>query len=166
MGVAPICCFRAMRKRNSDLEAMLKPVVADLGYEFWGLERLTEKGGSLLRLYIDSAAGITLADCERVSYRVAGVLDVEDPIAGAYRLEVSSPGLDRLLFTMAQYERFVGEQVKVRLSKPCESRKRIAGRLERVSERKVVLNEAGREFHIPLEDIDRARVAPRMREMR
>ena len=68
-----------MRKRNSDLEAMLRPVVADLGYEFWGLERLTEKGGSLLRLYIDSAAGITLADCERVSYRVAGVLDVEDP---------------------------------------------------------------------------------------
>ena len=165
MGVAPICCFRAMRKRNFDLEALLRPVVADLGCEFWGLERLTERGGSLLRLYIDSAAGITLADCERVSHRVAGVLDVEDPIAGAYRLEVSSPGLDRLLFTMAQYERFVGEQVKVRLSKPCESRKRIAGRLERVSERTVVLNEAGREFHIPLEDIERARVAPRAREM-
>ena len=159
MGFMPIFCFRLMPKK-SYLDALLRPVIADMGYVFWGMEHLTERRGSLLRIYIDNEPGVTLEDCARVSNRVAGVLDVEDPIAGGYRLEVSSPGLDRPLFTSAQYERFIGERVKIKLSRPCRNRKRITGRIEKVCEGKVVLSEAGEEFHIPVEEIDKARIAP------
>ena len=150
-----------MDKQKANLDTLLRPVVADMGYVFWGIEHLKEGRGSLLRIYIDSEAGIRLEDCERVSNRVAGVLDVEDPIAGGYRLEISSPGLDRLLFTPDQYEQFIGETVKVKLSRSHNNRKRITGRIERASAHEVVVNEAGTEFHISVDEIDRARIVPR-----
>ena len=133
----------------------------DMGYVCWGIECLRQGRASLLRIYIDSEPGVTLEDCERVSNRVSGVLDVEDPIAGEYRLEVSSPGTDRLLFTPAQYEQYIGETVKVRLSRTFEKRNRITGRIEAVTVDRVVLNEAGKEFHIPVDEIERARIVPR-----
>lgn len=150
-----------MNRRRVDLASLLRPVVMDMGYVFWGIEHLRQGRASLLRIYIDAEAGITLEDCERVSRQLSGVLDVADPIAGEYLLEVSSPGLDRLLFTAAQYERFVGETVKVRLSGTYEDRRKITGTIERVAGETVILNEAGKEFHIPLHEIDRARIVPR-----
>ena len=143
-----------------NLEALLGPVVRDMGYVCWGIELLGQGRASLLRIYIDSNAGITLEDCERVSKRVSGILDVEDPIAGEYLLEVSSPGLDRLLFNRDQYEQFIGETVKVRLSKTVDNRKRITGSIEEVTGDTLVLNESGREIRIPLGEIDRARLCP------
>ena len=131
-----------------------------MGYVCWGIELLGQGRGSLLRIYIDSSAGISLEDCERVSKRVSGILDVEDPIAGEYLLEVSSPGLDRLLFNRDQYEQFIGKTVKVRLSKAMDNRKRITGSIEEVTGDTLVLNESGREFRIPLGEIDRARLCP------
>ena len=150
-----------MNRRRVDLDSLLRPVVMDMGYVFWGIEHLRQGRASLLRIYIDAEPGITLEDCERVSRQLSGVLDVADPIAGEYLLEVSSPGLDRLLFTAAQYERFVGETVKVRLSGTYEDRRKITGTIERVAGETVILNEAGTEFHIPLHEIDRARIVPR-----
>ena len=150
-----------MNRQRVDLDRLLRPVVADMGYVCWGIEHLRQGRASLLRIYIDGEQGITLEDCERVSHRLSGVLDVEDPIAGEYLLEVSSPGLDRLLFTRAQYEQYTGETVKVRLSNAYEKRKRITGTIQRVAGDTVILNEAGREFHIPLHEIDRARIVPR-----
>ena len=147
-------------RQSVNLEALLGPVVADLGYVCWGIELLRQGRASLLRIYIDSGAGVTLEDCERVSKRVSGVLDVEDPIAGEYLLEVSSPGLDRLLFNRDQYEQFIGETVKVRLSGTVDNRKRITGRIEAVTGDTLVLDESGREFRIPLGEIDRARLCP------
>ena len=143
-----------------NLDSLLTPLVADMGYVCWGIEHLRQGSASLVRIYIDSESGVTLEDCERVSNRVSGVLDVEDPIIGEYRLEVSSPGLDRLLFTPAQYEQFIGETVKISLSGTDEMRKRITGRIEGVTGNTVILNEAGKEFHIPLDEIDRARIVP------
>ncbi len=143
-----------------NIDALLRPVVTDMGYVCWGIELLRQGRGSLLRIYIDSSAGITLDDCEKVSKRVAGILDVEDPIAGEYLLEVSSPGLDRLLFNPDQYEQFVGQIVKVRLSRSVDNRKRITGRIEEVTGDSLVLNESGREFRIPFGEIDRARLCP------
>ena len=102
-----------------------------------------------------------MEDCARVSSRVSGILDVEDPIAGEYQLEVSSPGLDRLLFTPAQYEQFIGETVKISLSGAYEMRKRIKGRIQGVAGNTVILDEKGKEFQIPLDVIDRARIVPR-----
>ena len=150
-----------MYRKSVNLDSLLGPVIADMGYVCWGIEHSRQGRASLLRVYIDSEAGVTLDDCERVSNRVSGVLDVEDPIAGEYRLEVSSPGLDRLLFTPAQYEQFIGETVKVSLSGMHEMRKRITGRIDGVAGNTVILNDAGKEFHIPLDVIDRARLVPR-----
>ena len=166
MGFMPTFCFRLpaegvdVYRQSVNLEALLRPVVADMGYVFWGLELLRQGRASLLRIYIDSGAGVTLEDCERVSHRVSGVLDVEDPIAGEYLLEVSSPGLDRLLFNRDQYQQFVGETVKVWLSGTVDNRKRITGRIEAVTGETLVLDESGREFQIPLGEIEKARLCP------
>ena len=94
-------------KQSVNLVSLLTPVVVDMGYVCWGIEHLRQGRTSLLRIYIDSEAGITLEDCARVSNRVSGILDVEDPIAGEYQLEVSSPGLNRLLFPPGQYEQLL-----------------------------------------------------------
>ena len=147
-------------RQSVNIDALLRPVVTDMGYVCWGIELLRQGRNSLLRIYIDSGAGVTLEDCERVSNRVSGVLDVEDPIAGEYLLEVSSPGLDRQLFNREQYERFIGETVKLRLSGTVDDRKRITGRIEAVIGETLVLNESGREFQIPLGEIEKARLCP------
>ena len=147
-------------RQRVNLDSLLRPVVTGMGYVCWGIELVRQGRSSLLRIYIDSGAGVTLEDCERVSKRVSGVLDVEDPIAGEYLLEVSSPGLDRLLFNRDQYEQFVGKTVKVRLSGSVDDRKRITGRIEAVIGETLVLNESGREFQIPLGEIEKARLCP------
>ena len=114
---------------RDQLGELLAPVVADLGYELWELEFAPRAGGGLLRLYIDSDVGISLDDCERVSRAVSETLDAADPIPGHYTLEVSSPGLDRVLRTQAHFERFAGERVKLEMMQPVEGRKRFSGRL-------------------------------------
>ena len=114
------------------LQAMLAPVVEALGYECWGLEFMSQGRHSLLRIYIDHADGILVEDCEKVSRQISGVLDVEDPISTEYTLEVSSPGMDRPLFTLAQFARHVGELVKIKLRSPYEGRRNFQGLLRGV----------------------------------
>src|ERR1044071_776671 len=116
-----------MRERK--LTRMLEPVVESLGYELVLLEYVPQRGGGLVRLFIDSLGGITLKDCERVSREVSGTLDVEDPIPQGYRLEVSSPGMDRPLVKPEHFERFVGHEVSIRRSTPRSGRRRYSGRL-------------------------------------
>jgi len=149
-----------MLAQNQALYALLDPVVADLGYELWGLERVSAPGRSLLRIYIDSAAGITVDDCARVSRRVAGVLDVEDPIRGPYDLEVSSPGLDRPLFTPAQFERYAGRAVKLRLRAKLDGQRRIAGTIGRVSGESLEIEAGDERYEVPLDLIEQARLVP------
>jgi len=149
-----------MHAQNQALYALLDPVVADLGYELWGLERVSAPGRSRLRIYIDSAAGITVDDCARVSRRVAGVLDVEDPIRGPYDLEVSSPGLDRPLFTLAQFERFAGCEVRLRLKAKLDGQRRIAGVIGRVSGDSLEIASGSERYAVPLELIEQARLVP------
>ena len=144
----------------SDLHGLLQPAVEDMGYVFWGMEQLRQGRGSLLRIYIDSPSGVALDDCAAVSERLAGILDVEDPITGAYRLEVSSPGLDRRLFTVAQYRQAVGAMVSVRLRRLLDKRRRITGLLRGADARAIVLEDAGVEIQILMDDIDTTRIAP------
>jgi ribosome maturation factor RimP len=152
---------------RDQLRELLAPVVAGLGYQLWELEFLPRSGGGLLRLYIDSPSdssegGITLDDCERVSHAVSETLDAADPIPGHYTLEVSSPGLDRVLRTREHFERFAGERVKLEMMQPIEGRKRFAGRLLGVGDSEITLElETGR-ISLPIEDIHRARLAPDM----
>ena len=147
---------------REQLRELLAPVVAGVGYQLWELEYMPRSGGGLLRLYIDSSNGISLDDCERVSRAVSEQLDATDPIPGHYTLEVSSPGLDRVLRTREHFERFAGERVKLEMMQPIEGRKRFAGRLLGVGESDITLElESGR-ISLPIEDIHRARLAPDM----
>jgi ribosome maturation factor RimP len=116
--------------RIDELQHLLAPVVAALGYELWGIELSTRPRHSLLRIFIDAEAGITVDDCAAVSRQVSAVLDVSDPIQGAYTLEVSSPGLDRPLFAPDQYARYVGQRVKIALAHLVEGRRNLNGVLE------------------------------------
>lgn len=145
---------------RDQLSELLGPVVAGLGYELWELEYAPRAGGALLRLYIDSAAGIGLDDCERVSRAVSDTLDAADPIEGHYTLEVSSPGLDRVLRTRAHFGRFAGERVRVDMTQPVDGRKRFAGRLTDVGESEITLELDGGRISLPIDGIHRARLAP------
>ncbi|HEX7011251.1 MAG TPA: ribosome maturation factor RimP [Steroidobacteraceae bacterium] len=145
---------------RDQLGALLGPVVAGLGYELWELEYIPRAGGALLRLYIDSPGGISLDDCEKVSRAVSDELDAADPIPGHYTLEVSSPGLDRVLRTQAHFERFTGARVRLAMSEPIEGRKRFSGRLLAVGEGEITLELDGGSIRLPIDGIHRARLAP------
>ena len=117
-------------KRTEALHNMLEPAVIAAGCELWGIEFISQGRHSVLRLFIDSPEGVTLDDCEAVSRQVSAVLDVEDPIATEYNLEVSSPGMDRPLFTLEQFAKYVGESIQVRLKMAVAGKRKFTAKLE------------------------------------
>ncbi|HTV52673.1 MAG TPA: ribosome maturation factor RimP [Steroidobacteraceae bacterium] len=147
----------ALRER---LFALIEPLLAQLGYELVELEYVPARGRGLLRLFIDRPQGIGLDDCERASREVSALLDVEDPIPGAYTLEVSSPGDDRVLRTRAHFDRFVGSRVHVELTAPRQGRRRYTGTLHSVADEGVVLEVDRERVSVPFGEIGRARLAP------
>ena len=149
-----------MTRKERELEALLTPTVRALGCEIWGIEYRPRGRNSTLKLYIDSPEGIGIDDCERVSRQVSALLDVEDPIVHSYRLEVSSPGIDRVLFRREQYLANVGERVDIRLAFPFDGRRRFAGRLAGIEGDDVVVEVEDHEIVLPFEQIQRARLAP------
>ena len=147
---------------NSELKQLLGPVVEALGCELWGLELQTGGKTKLLRIYIDRAEdGIGVDDCERVSRQASAVLDVEEAINGEYILEVSSPGMDRPLYELNQYEQYIGEDISLRLRFPYEGRRNFKGRLTGIDNDEIVLVVADHEFLFPVEGIEKANVVPR-----
>ena len=149
-----------MHRQHNELIELLEPVVTALGYEMLGIEYFKQRDGSMLRLYIDNDAGITIDDCTRVNHQVIGVLDVHDPIKEKYFLEISSPGLDRPLFTLEQFQRFVGQKVKLKLREKIQERRKIAGVIKAVEETAVLVSEDDSEFLIPADAIDSAHLVP------
>lgn len=157
-----------MSEKHSEITQLLGPTIESLGLELLGIEYLPAPGGATLRLYIDvpAAAGgepertVSIEDCEAVSREVSAQLDVADPISGNYTLEVSSPGLDRPLFTPAHYARFLGEQAKVGLKLPQDGRRRLQGTILRVEGATVVFALDGAEFAVAADNIDKARLVP------
>ncbi|ARB47177.1 ribosome maturation factor RimP [Alloalcanivorax xenomutans] len=149
-----------MSKRTEQIRELLAPVVNDMGYELWGIEYLQGRG-AVLRLYIDHEAGITVDDCVAVSHEVSGVLDVEDPIPGEYNLEVSSPGMDRPLFELSQFERYLGEQVQLKLLAPVAGKRKMMATLVAVDGDTLVVMLNGDTLRIPYSQVDRARLEPR-----
>ena len=142
------------------LAALLTPLVEGLGYEIWELEYSPARGNGCLRLYIDTEAGITLDDCERVSRAVSELLDASDPIPGQYTLEVSSPGLERPLRTAEQFGRFVGETVSVETVQAIEGRRRFKGALTAAGADTVEVEVDGKRWTLPLGGIRKAHLAP------
>ncbi len=147
--------------KKDDLKAILAPVVEAMGYQFWGLEYLVQGRHTLLRVFIDKPEqGVNVDDCAAVSHQISGVLDVEDPISSVYDLEVSSPGLDRILFVESQYLQFVGSEVDLRLAVPFEGRRKFKGLLIGIEQDAVLIRQDNNEFLLPLEQIERARIVP------
>lgn len=150
----------AVSKKVESLTAMLAPAVEAVGFELWGVDFFQQGRHSVLRLYIDGPEGVGVDDCAVVSHQVSGVLDVEDPIAGEYTLEVSSPGWDRPLFTLPQFARFTGSEVSVRLASPLNGRRKFKGVVQRVTDAEVELLVEGAPVLIPFAAIDKAHVEP------
>ncbi len=154
----PTFCFRQMYRQNITLLNLLAPVVESMGYEMLGIEHFPRGQGSLLRIYIDSEAGIGIDDCVRASEQIIGILDVNDPIQGSYDLEVSSPGLDRPLFTLEHFRRFMGQQVKINLREKIEGRRNITGEIQSVNEECVLVKAPGLDYLVPEDLINKARL--------
>ncbi len=150
-----------MREAPWNLRQILEPAVAAVGCELVGIEYHPSGRRSLLRVYIDRPEGVTVKDCEAVSHQVSGVLDVEDPIPGQYTLEVSSPGLDRPLFRLADFERFAGQRVRLKLEQDLGGPRNFRGTLQGVREGQVVLEtDDGQELVVSVDEIEQARLAP------
>lgn len=138
----------------------MAPTVTSLGCSVWGVEYLAKGQYSKLRIYIEKADGVTVDDCAAVSRHVGDLLDIEDLIAPKYELEVSSPGMDRILFKPEHYAEFVGEQLDVRLNFPFEGRRRFVGQLAGLEKDEVLLRLDDAEYVLPIENIRVARVVP------
>ena len=150
-----------MTGKAEEIVELLSPTVASLGMELLGVEYAPSGGSALLRLYIDVAdRPVNVEDCEAVSREVSAVLDVNDPIASHYTLEVSSPGIDRPLFTLPHFARFVGEEAKVALRLPQDGRRRVQGKILRADDGVVTLAVDKGEFAIAIDNIEKARLVP------
>lgn len=146
------------------LEQKIQDLVLDsievMGFELVGVESQRAGRFLTLRLYIDKEGGVTIDDCSDVSRQVSAILDVEDPIADKYNLEVSSPGLDRPLFTLAHYERFVERDVVIHLRIPMFDRRKWQGKLVHVEGDLITLNVDGNEQTFAFGNIQKANLIP------
>jgi ribosome maturation factor RimP len=142
------------------LIAQFEPVLKDMGYELVEVEFVTGQGGGILRVYIDGPEGIDADDCGEASHVLSDMLDADDPFPGRYALEVSSPGLDRVLRTPEHFARFVDNRVKVELRVPRDGRKRYTGMLRQADGDSIQLDVDNFSVSIKLAEIGRARLAP------
>lgn len=136
----------------NEIYEMVKPIADELNYDIYHVEYVKENGELYLRIYIEKDGGITLSDCEAISRRVSDLMDEKDPIKDPYFLEVSSPGLNRTLFTEEHYKRFIGREVMVKFTKSVDGKKNIKGILKEVNEDSIVV-EADQLINIPKDKI-------------
>lgn len=136
----------------NEIYEMVKPIADELNYDIYHVEYVKENGELYLRIYIEKDGGITLSDCEVLSRRVSDLMDEKDPIKDPYFLEVSSPGLNRTLFTEEHYKRFIGREVMVKFTKSVDGKKNIKGILKEVNEDSIVV-EADQLINIPKDKI-------------
>ena len=136
----------------NEIYEMVTPRADELNYDIYHIEYVKENGEFYLRIYIEKDGGITLSDCEALSRRVSDLMDEKDPIKDPYFLEVSSPGLNRTLFTEEHYKRFIGREVMVKFTKSVDGKKNIKGILKEVNEDSIVV-EADQLINIPKDKI-------------
>lgn len=149
-----------MSQLEQKLTDMLRPAVEALAFELVGVEFVRAGKHSILRVYIDSENGISVDNCADVSYQVSAVLDVEDPISTEYNLEVSSPGMDRPLFTEAHYLKVVGETISVRLTVPMDNRRNFKGQLVSCENGNIRVDVDGQVFELPILNVDKGNLVP------
>lgn len=149
-----------MATLEQQLTDLINGPVAALGFELVGVEYIRSRH-STLRIYIDSENGITVDDCADVSHQVSAVLDVEDPITEAYTLEVSSPGLDRPLFTIEHYRQFIGEDASVTLRMAVQNRRKWSGKIKAVEGETITIEVDGKDEIFAFGNIQKANLIPK-----
>jgi ribosome maturation factor RimP len=147
-----------LTKQEQKLTELLRPTVEANGFELLGLEVVQAGRHSTLRIYIDHADGVNVENCALVSREVSAILDVEDPIQAEYSLEVSSPGLDRPLFTPAHYAAVIGQKVEVKLAIPQDGRRKFKGMLTAIEDDMLIVEVDGKPYRLLMDNIDKANV--------
>jgi len=150
------------------VRAIAAPLATGEGLELVDVELAGAGGRTTLRLYIDRKGGVSLDDCSSVSRALSSALDVEDPIQGAYDLEVSSPGLDRPLRTPEHFARYAGEKVRIKAYGPIpelENRKTFVGTLRGYEDGRVLVDVDGNVFRVPFDQIAKAHVEPSLADL-
>lgn len=157
----PFFILRITMAKADKITELLAPLIEEMGYEYVGMEYLRQPGSDTLRIYIDEPdRGVQLEDCEKVSHEVSAILDVEDPISGQYMLEISSPGLDRPLFTTDHYNRFAGEMADIRLIAPVDGRRKFKCKIVQADEQNITVEQDGETVELPLQNVVKARLIP------
>jgi len=151
-----------MQRASPQVVSVVEPVVTGLGYELVGAEFGQAENGQTLRVYIDKPEGIVMEDCAAVSRQLNAVLDVEDTIKSAYLLEVSSPGVDRPLFTEAHFSAQIGEQIRVRMADAVDGRRNFKGQLVAVENAHAVVEVDGIDYQLPVTDVEQAHLIGRL----
>lgn len=153
-----------MRRASQAIVSVVEPVVTGLGFDFVGAEFGQAENGQTLRVYIDTEReeGIVIEDCVAVSRQLDAVMDVEDPIGQAYQLEVSSPGVDRPLFTEAQFSAQIGQEVRIRLAAGVAGRRNYKGVLLAVEDGQATVEIDNVDHALPLDDVEQAYLIGRL----
>lgn len=147
-------------QKVTTLEKLIEPVVRGLGYDYVGLQLFPQGKHSIIKLYIDKPGGVTLDDCSQVSRQVMAVLEVEAEEMAQYNLEVSSPGLDRILFTAEQFKQYLGKKVSVHLNVAMNGQRNFNGSLKDVQDSVIVIESNGALIPLSFADIHEARLMP------
>ena len=141
------------------IDELLQPGAETLGYELVAVE-LSGGDTSIVRVYIDSPNGVTVTDCSKASRQFSAILDVSDPIANRYTLEVSSPGMDRPLAKPDHFKKVVGSDVKIKMATLVDGRRRFTGELVEATDEFAVVEVDGEQTELLYEEMDRARLVP------
>ncbi len=149
-----------MRRDQTHLWELFEPVVKGMGFDLIEIEHFPNPKHGVLRLYIDKEGGVNVDDCSTVSRQISALIDVEDPVSGQFNLEVSSPGLDRPLRRLVDFQRFTGSLVKLKTVMPLEGQRNFKGRLLEASEETLVIETDDEEISLPMSTIDKARIVP------
>lgn len=147
--------------KPEDIKQLIRPVIESMGYEFVGCEFTSQGRFATLQIYIDKNGGVNADDCERVSHQISALLDVEASISHQYHLEVSSPGLDRPLFSIEDFRKFINHEVTIRLKMPLNNRANFKGVIEAVESHQVIVKCDGEKFVLPVNQIAKANLVPK-----
>ncbi len=138
------------------ISCIIGPLIDDMGMELVEVEFKKEQGEWILRVFIDCEGGVRLQDCERVSREIGPVLDAEDPVVHSFTLEVSSPGVNRPLKKPADFQRFRGKLVRIKLFTPLDGEKAFSAHIKEIEADEVILDKYGKIIRLPFTKIAKA----------
>lgn len=152
-------------KVEQSVQELIEPAAKSFGLELVLVQYRRESSGWILRILVDRPGGVSIDDCAELSREVSSLLDVEDLIPGAYRLEVSSPGLDRPLVRPEDFERFAGKLVTLRTLVPVDGRRNFKGTLDGLQGDSVVIRIDEESYEIEFAQIEKANLVPALEEV-